>query len=78
VVSSLGGELRRGLLAAGLAAREAVEAAAAAQRVARLASAEALEATARAASAAASARNEGSFLLEEVQFSVNILGQKKT
>lgn len=66
-VSSLGGELRGGLLAAELAAREAVAAAAAAQRVARLASAEALTATARAASAAASARNEGSFLLEEVR-----------
>ena len=65
-VSSLRGELRGGVLAAELAAREAVEAAAAAQRVARLASREALEATARAASAAASARNEGSFLLEEV------------
>lgn len=60
------------MLAAELTAREAVAVAEAAQKVARLASAEALEATARAASAAASARNEGSFLLEEVQWGVPV------
>eukprot|EP00903_Cladosiphon_okamuranus_P006429 g6291.t1 len=65
-VSSITGELKRDVLTAKLAAREAVAASAAAQKVARLASAEALEATARAASAAASARKEGSFLLEEL------------
>lgn len=63
-------ELKQDVRTAELAVREAIEAAAAAQKVARLASAEALEATARAASAAASARNEGSFLLEEVRYNV--------
>lgn len=59
------------MLTAELAAREAIAAAATAQKVARLASAEALEATARAATAAASARNEGSFLLDEVRCNVS-------
>lgn len=75
-MSSITEELKRDILTAELAAREAVAAAAAAaQKVARLASAEALEATARAASAAASARNEGSFLLEEVRCDVSSQGR---
>lgn len=63
--------LRRDVLAAEDAARDAVVIARSARAVARQASAEALSATAGAAAAAASARNEGSVMLEEVRSTVD-------